>query len=686
MPNRFPVVLRVATTLLVLASPLWFSPCSLSESFAAEPESGSAAAWPPKLKRVLPPVVSPLGEAELKQVIAARDELKAAVERLPQDSTEEGEPSARADVEIFYKAIDYAIRHNEFFDPKRDLARVEAVKKIGLARAAALTAGNAPWEEQRGVVVRGFRSSLDGSAQPYALVIPEKLDLSQPVPLYIWLHGRGDKQCDLQFISQFLDPAKKPGPLLPENAIVLHPFGRYCNGYKSAGEVDVFEALTDVTMRYDIDEARTVMAGFSMGGAGAWHLGAHYADQWCAVHAGAGFVDVKRYQKITPEKMPPPYVQTLWGLYDVPDYRRNLLNVPLIAYSGADDAQKAAADIMEQELAQEGLKLTHIIGPGVGHKYEPKALAEVQAKLSDMVVKGQNPIPDKITLQTRTLRYATQYHITAWGLERHWDDARIDFEQVDDKATMKTKNITALTVSDEELKKFEIDGVALTSTAAESGQHCFLKVAGRWKPVSEDDLDGYAQKRKSPSRQGPIDDAFNYPFTIVRPETPPQASAIDRWAEFESMHFARRWAELMRGDPKIALAAEVDEKTIEDRALVLWGTPKSNSLIAKVLDKLPIRWTEKTVGIGDLEYDATKVVPVLIYPNPLSPDQYVVLNSGLTFREGFDTTNSQQNPKLPDWALVDITQPPTELLPGKIVAAGFFDEEWKFDPKRTWKE
>jgi hypothetical protein len=686
MSQRSPVVLRVAITLLILVAALSYSPRSASRLLAAEPASGTAAAWPPKFKRVLPPVVPPLGEAELKLVIAARDELKAAVDKLPQDSTEEGEPSARADVEIFHKAIDLAIRHNEFFDPKRDLARVEALKKAGLARAASLAKGEQPWEEQRGVVVRGFRSSLDGSAQPYALVIPEKLDLSQPVPLYIWLHGRGDKQCDLQFISQFLDPAKKPGPLLPDNAIVLHPFGRYCNGYKSAGEVDVFEALTDVTMRYDIDEARTVMAGFSMGGAGAWHLGAHYADQWCVVHAGAGFVDTRRYQKITPEKMPPPYVQTLWGLYDVPDYRRNLLNVPLIAYSGADDAQKAAADIMEQELAQEGLKLTHIIGPGVGHKYEPKALAEVQSRISDMVVKGQNQIPDKITLQTRTLRYSTQYHLAMWGLERHWEDARVDFEQTGDKATLKTKNVTALSLSDEELKKVEIDGVVLTSTAAESGQHCFLKAGARWKPVSEDEMDKYMEKRKSPTRQGPIDDAFNYPFTIVRPETPLQPTAIDRWAEFESMHFAERWAELMRGDPKIAVAAEVDDETIDNRALILWGTPKSNSLIAKVLDKLPIRWTEKTVGIGNLEFDATKVVPVLIYPNPLNPQQYVVLNSGLTFREGWDHTNSQQNPKLPDWALVDITQPPTEQLPGKIVAAGFFDEEWKFDPKRTWKE
>lgn len=142
----------------------------------------------------------------------------------------------------------------------------------------------------------------------------------------------------------------------------------------------------------------------------------------------------------------------------------------------------------------------------------------------------------------------------------------------------------------------------------------------------------------------------------------------------------------MRGEAATKPAAAIDDSDTDERSLILWGMPKSNPLIAKMLDKLPIRWTEKTVAIGDMEFDATKVVPVLIYPNPLQPQQYVVLNSGLTFREGWDHTNSQQNPKLPDWAMVDITQPPTELLPGKIVAAEFFDEEWKFDPKRTWKE
>ncbi len=41
------------------------------------------------------------------------------------------------------------------------------------------------------------------------------------------------------------------------------------------------------------------------------------------------------------------------------------------------------------------------------------------------------------------------------------------------------------------------------------------------------------------------------------------------------------------------------------------------------------------------------------------PLPYIILNSGLTFREAHDKTNSLQNPKLPDWSILDITQPPT---------------------------
>lgn len=71
------------------------------------------------------------------------------------------------------------------------------------------------------------------------------------------------------------------------------------------------------------------------------------------------------------------------------------------------------------------------------------------------------------------------------------------------------------------------------------------------------------------------------------------------------------------------------------------------------------------------------MVPVCIYPNPLNPERYLVLNSGLTFREAHSKTNSLQNPHLPDWAVIDITTPPGNQAPGRIAAAGFFNETWE---------
>jgi hypothetical protein len=66
-----------------------------------------------------------------------------------------------------------------------------------------------------------------------------------------------------------------------------------------------------------------------------------------------------------------------------------------------------------------------------------------------------------------------------------------------------------------------------------------------------------------------------------------------------------------------------------------------------------------------------------IYPNPAAPGRYLVLNSGPTFREGHDRTNSLQNPKLGDWAIIDLSEPPGPERPGKIVKTGLFDEEWQ---------
>src|SRR2546425_11483804 len=80
--------------------------------------------------------------------------------------------------------------------------------------------------------------------------------------------------------------------------------------------------------------------------------------------------------------------------------------------------------------------------------------------------------------------------------------------------------------------------------------------------------------------------------------------------------------------------------TVAANNLVLWGDPHSNKLIRSIADKLPFVWEAKTVRIGKKSFDSTHHLPVLIYPNPLHPKQYVVLNSGFTFAHPRSTSNA----------------------------------------------
>jgi predicted esterase len=651
--------------------------CWLGQLQSQEPPA--AATWPPVIARKLPPAGKPISEDDRSRLMNRMSELSSLrVEMHNRFSDRE-----TLDSLVLIKAVMFALRNSEFFDPKKDVEKADAAFALAEKRLRALASSSGA-ESLQGVSIRGFRSQLDGEVQPYGLIVPPGLDTSKPVPLYVWLHGRGDTQCDLQFCYQFMG-TKAPGPLQPADAVVLHPFGRYCNGWKSAGEIDVLEAIEDVKKRLKIDENRIVLAGFSMGGAGAWHMGAHYTDRWCAVHAGAGFVDVRRYQNVTPDKMPPWYEEKLWGLYDVPDYRRNLLNVPVIAYSGEDDKQKAAADIMEAELAAEGYKIPHFIGPKMGHKYHPEVLVDVQKKIADAVAKGRDEFPAKVSLQTKTLRYHRMHWVSILRLKKHWEDSRLDVERTDANVTVSTRNVVIFRLeiprsAGERGVKFAagtkliVDGQGLIVPRDSTVLTVGLVDDGKWSlDFSSKSLEGL---HKTPGLQGPIDDGFMSEFCYFIPKFGISDGPVDRWVEFERLHAVVRWEELMRGH--VLYAAQREGADIN---AVLWGTPATNPEIAKILDRLPIKWTDKTVGMGDLEFDATKVVPVLIYPHPKNPNRYVVINSGLTFREAHDRTNSLQNPKLGDWAFIDITQPPTDEAPGKVLASGFFDENWQYVPQ-----
>jgi dienelactone hydrolase len=587
-----------------------------------------------------------------------------------------------ADVAVLVKAVDLALKHGEFYSEK-ELPLAAELLDLADGRYKALDEGDErPWLKERGLIVRGYRSTIDDSYQPFGLEVPEGLDLSKPVPLLVWLHGRGDKSTDLHFLNQCRKKSQAFGGFYKDQneAIVLHPFGRHCVGWKHAGEIDVFEAIEAVKADYPVDPDRIILAGFSMGGAGAWHLGAHYRDQFCGIHAGAGFAETKEYNKLVPEQYPPVHEQTLWQVYDVPGYVRNLLNGPLLAYSGAKDKQKATADLMERELAKVGHTLRHLVAPDTEHKYTAEAVAEIRTWLSETWKTGRQRPARAIQWQTPTLRYGSHDWLRLTGLETHWkgSEVRAEWDREAQHFKLETRGVTALEIDpgpshDLSEASVEIDGTSLSSASPgfRINSLSLVKHDGQW---SWGEPSGFS---KRPGLQGPIDDAFMSRFLVVPPDRAPADPTVARWVDFELNHFRSRWQSLMRGKLPEKAAGDLDSDDLRDSNLILWGDPESNPMIAEIAARLPVEWKADSFVLKGQSYPRDSHVPVLIFPNPLNPRRYVVINSGLTFREGHDKTNSQQNPKLPDWAVIGLDRDPDAIAPGRVAAAGFFDEAWK---------
>src|SRR6266702_4458495 len=75
------------------------------------------------------------------------------------------------DVQIFHKAVDWALRYDEFYRTN-EVGIARRLLEEGRARAGALHGGTAPWTNATGLLVRGYVSRIDGSVQPYGLVVP----------------------------------------------------------------------------------------------------------------------------------------------------------------------------------------------------------------------------------------------------------------------------------------------------------------------------------------------------------------------------------------------------------------------------------------------------------------------------------------------------------------------------------
>jgi dienelactone hydrolase len=631
---------------------------------------------------------------------AAANSLQKGLARLNEEIAALRDSGAKqrdiADVEVFAKGVDWCLRHDEFYASKKKpdvpsgwVKYCETAISTSMQRAAELKAGQRPWSKMVGSSIRGFVSRIDGSTQPYALSLPAGMSDLGPgyrFPLHVKLHGRGGTRNEVRFFNEHQDKKPQEG----QDWIQLDVFGRTDNAYRWSGETDVFEAIADVSRRYRIDNKRITLWGFSMGGAGAWHLGVHHPSMWSSVGPGAGFVDFYKYQKQT--ELRPSHQHRGLHIYDSIDYALNMFNVPFCTYGGELDAQLVASTKMIERGKELGVDAKLLIGPGMGHKFHPDSYKEFMAFHIAQSKAGRSGFPGRkqIRFVTRTLKYNQCEWLTIEEMIKPYEETLAEGGVNDDGVLrLTTENIAALKIARDVAHRVEIDGTNLPLRSAADGllsDVYFERVGDDWEQLDYEDSVAFTDNpglHKRRNLQGPIDDAFMESFVCVRGTGAAWSNETQTRAGAALKLFEKEFDKWLRGHVPLITDDKLTDEHIANSNLILFGDPGSNSVMARVIEKLPVVWTKDGLAVNGQSYDSKSHQLSMIYPNPLNPRRYVVINSGHTMHEkDFRASNSWLFPRLGDIAVQKFADGVSDPTRGETVWAEMFDSKWKLPAQK----
>jgi hypothetical protein len=628
---------------------------------------------------------SPLPDAQRTSLEQDARRLQAAL-----DQRTDRESPAWADAAVFAKGLTWALKYDRDFSSAHVQLLERAVTRTE-DRLAALTAGSLAWKDRRGKLALGYVSKVDGSVQPYGVIVPPNYDPATPIRLDVVLHGssRPIGISELRFLSRFDTGDDSAASATEQPFIELHPLGRVENCYRWAGETDVFEAIEDVCRRYNVDRSRIVLRGMSMGASGTWHLGLKYPDRFVALGPYCGYVDTHRFSE-TPLKNfvrvgPLPDHQEL-GLHmlDSVDYAANAGVVPAIACIGEKDVFFQAHVIMGEAMRREGLQMVNLISPGTGHVIDPVTHAEQMRRIADHVAAAPRR-PSELRFVTWTLKYNRCHWLEILGLEQHYSRAEFSAKLADGVLRIaEPQNITRFAIRPDDLperpQRIQI-GESGTEFPFPAGHVELARIDGKWQLIDEASRSKPTGKR--PGLHGPIDDAFTTPFLCVRGTGQPWNENVQKYADASLSRFASEWHHYLRGELPIKDDVDVTEDDIRTRNLILFGDPGSNRLIARSLPHLPLSWSRKTLHMDGQDFPASDHVPALIAPSPLpgAESRYVVLNTGHTFHESeLSSLNYLLFPRWGDWAVLKpiLATEDSSPITEQIIQAGYFNEQWSF--------
>ncbi|MCB0688649.1 MAG: hypothetical protein KDC53_19055 [Saprospiraceae bacterium] len=210
-------------------------------------------------------------------------------------------------------------------------------------------------------LMKSFKSKKDGKMTYYWVILPKDFSIDKSYPLYLELHGSGGGSNDNPRNMLFR-------PLQPElqgvtsqgyrkDALFVYPWGRGDKRYQDTAEVDIFEVIENFDEDFQSDPARQYLYGFSMGGAGTFHIASLSPERWTAIAA---------------------YSAAFWPEPDSNELKK-LIHLPVWMVWGEEEKWATGDKIARDFFISHDMNISWEEIQGVGHKY----LGEYQEKMLD---------------------------------------------------------------------------------------------------------------------------------------------------------------------------------------------------------------------------------------------------------------------------------------------------------------